>query len=145
MRNREFRDEYSYKPRNTKNCWQRPKVRGARKYFCLISSREYDTIEPFIMQSSELRGKEGPSRDCPTRGSIPYITTKPRHYYICQKDFADRTLIYLSLVRLCQCLANTEVDAHSYLLDGTQAPNEGARKSNQGAKGVCNPIGGTKI
>ena len=24
------------------------------------------------------------------------------------------------LVRLCQCLANTEVDAHSHLLDGTQ-------------------------
>jgi hypothetical protein len=26
-------------------------------------------------------------------GSIPYTTTKPRHYCICQKDFADRTLI----------------------------------------------------
>jgi hypothetical protein len=25
-------------------------------------------------------------------GSIPYSTTKPRHYFICQKDFADRTL-----------------------------------------------------
>jgi hypothetical protein len=31
-----------------------------------------------------------------------------------------RTLVYLSLVRLCQCLANTEVDAHSHLLDRTQ-------------------------
>jgi hypothetical protein len=28
----------------------------------------------------------------------------------------------LSLVRLCQCLANTEVNAHSHLLDGTQGP-----------------------
>jgi hypothetical protein len=37
--------------------------------------------------------KEGPSRDCPTQGSIPYTTTKPRHYCIYQKDFADRTLI----------------------------------------------------
>jgi hypothetical protein len=27
-----------------------------------------------------------------------------------------------SLVRLCQCLTNTEVDAHSHLLDGTQGP-----------------------
>jgi hypothetical protein len=35
----------------------------------------------------------GPSRDSPTRGSIPYTTTNPRHYSICQKDFADRTLI----------------------------------------------------
>jgi hypothetical protein len=49
----------------------------------------------------------------------PYTTTKPRHYCICQQDFADRTLF---LVRLCQCLANTELDAHSHLLDGTQGP-----------------------
>jgi hypothetical protein len=27
---------------------------------------------------------------------------------------------YSSLVKLCQCLANTKVDAHSHLLDGTQ-------------------------
>jgi hypothetical protein len=25
-------------------------------------------------------------------------------------------------VRLCQCLANTEVDVHSHLLDETQGP-----------------------
>jgi hypothetical protein len=42
-------------------------------------------------------------------------------------------------------LANTEVDAHSHLLDETRAPNEGARESTQGAKGVCNPIGRTTI
>jgi hypothetical protein len=36
--------------------------------------------------------------------------------------FPDRTLIYLSLVRLCQFLANTEVDGHSHVLDGTQRP-----------------------
>jgi hypothetical protein len=28
----------------------------------------------------------------PHPGSISYTTTKPRHNYICQKDFADRTL-----------------------------------------------------
>ena len=49
------------------------------------------------------------------------------------------------LVRLCQCLANTEVGARSHLLDGTQGPNEGARESTQGAEGVGNPIGGTTI
>jgi hypothetical protein len=49
------------------------------------------------------------------------------------------------LVRLCQCLANTEVGARSHLLDGTQGPNEGARESTQGAKRVCNPIGATAI
>ena len=73
-------------------------------------------------QSLELRQKDRLSRDYPTRGSIPYTTTKPRHYCICQKDFADRTLTQISLVRLCQCLANTEVDAHSHQLDGTQGP-----------------------
>ena len=30
--------------------------------------------------------------------------------------------IALSLVSLCQCLENTEVDSHSQLLDGTQGP-----------------------
>jgi hypothetical protein len=50
----------------------------------------------------------------------------------------------MSLVRLCRGLANTEVDAHSQLLDH-RAPNGGARESSQGAKGICNPIGGTTI
>jgi hypothetical protein len=53
-------------------------------------------------------------------------------------------MIYLSLVRLCWGLANTEVDAHSYWMDH-RAPNGGARESNQGTKGVCNPIGGTTM
>jgi hypothetical protein len=48
-------------------------------------------------------------------------------------------------VRLCQGLANTEVDAHSQLLDGSQGPNGGARESTPGAKGICNPIGGTTL
>jgi hypothetical protein len=30
--------------------------------------------------------------------------------------------LQICLVRLCQCLANTEVDVHSHLLDGTQSP-----------------------
>jgi hypothetical protein len=77
--------------------------------------------------------EERPSKDCPTQGSTPYTTTKPRHYCICQQDFADRTLIELSLVRLCQCLAITEVDAHSHLLMEHGAPNEGARESTQGS------------
>jgi hypothetical protein len=29
----------------------------------------------------------------PHQRSIPYTTTKPRHYFICQQDFADRTLL----------------------------------------------------
>jgi hypothetical protein len=32
----------------------------------------------------------------------------------------------------------------SYWMDN-RAPNGGARESNQGVKGICNPIGGTTI
>jgi hypothetical protein len=39
------------------------------------------------------RQKDGPCRDCPIRGCIPYSTTEGRHNCICQQDFADRTLI----------------------------------------------------
>jgi hypothetical protein len=41
----------------------------------------------------------------------------------CQQEPADRSLILLCPVRLCQCLTNTEVDAfYSHLLDGAQGP-----------------------
>jgi hypothetical protein len=42
-------------------------------------------------------------------------------------------------------MANTEVNAHSHLLDETHGPKEGARENTQGAKGVGNPIGGSTI
>jgi hypothetical protein len=42
-------------------------------------------------------------------------------------------------------MANTEVDAHSQVLGGTQGANGGAIEITQEAKGVCNPIGGTTI
>jgi hypothetical protein len=58
----------------------------------------------------------------PHPGIHPIFNHKPRHYYICQEDFADMSLTQLFLVRLCQCLTNTEVDAHSHVLDGTQGP-----------------------
>jgi hypothetical protein len=63
------------------------------------------------------RLKKRLSRDCPTWGSIPYTVTKDRHYCGCQQVLADRSLIYLSPERLCQCLTNTEVDAFSQPLD----------------------------
>jgi hypothetical protein len=43
-------------------------------------------------------------------GIHPINKSQPRHYCICQQGFADRTLI--SLVRLCQYLANRKVDVH---------------------------------
>jgi hypothetical protein len=57
------------------------------------------------------------SRD-PSHNQLP--NTDP--HCIHQQDFAERTQIELSLVRLCWGLANTEVDAHSQLLDGSQGP-----------------------
>jgi hypothetical protein len=42
-----------------------------------------------------------------------------------QQEPTDRSLIQLSPVRLCQYLANTEVDAHSHPLDGAQVPCNG--------------------
>jgi hypothetical protein len=46
----------------------------------------------------------------------------------CQQEPADRSLISLSPVRLCHCLANTEVDAHSHPLEKHKVPSEGARQ-----------------
>jgi hypothetical protein len=51
----------------------------------------------------------------PHPGIHPIYKHRTQALLYIQQDFADRTL-----VRLCQCLANTEVDAHSHLLDGTQ-------------------------
>ena len=95
-------------------------------------------------QCLELSQKEGPSRDCPTQGSTQKTTTKPRHYCRCQQELADRRLTRLSPERFYQCLSNTEMDAHSHLLE-YRVPNEGARESTQGAEGVCSPLGGTTI
>ena len=56
----------------------------------LFSFLEWGTKYPWKelqRQSLRLRQKERPSRDCATRVSIAYTTTKPRHYCICQKNF----------------------------------------------------------
>jgi hypothetical protein len=45
--------------------------------------------------------------------------------------------------RLCQCLANTEVNGTVIYKIEHRAPNGEARESTQGAEGVYNPIGGT--
>jgi hypothetical protein len=56
----------------------------------------------------EQRLKERPSRDCPTWRSIPYTDSKSRHYGGCYEVLADRSLMYLSLERLCQSLRNKD-------------------------------------
>jgi hypothetical protein len=59
----------------------------------------------------EQRLKERPFRDCPTWGSIPYITTKSG-VIGCWEVLADGSLIWLSPERLGQSLINTEAEAH---------------------------------
>ena len=58
----------------------------------------------------------------PDLGPIPYTVTKFRHYCGFQQVLTDRALISLSPERFCQCLTNSEVDAHSQPLDWAQGP-----------------------
>jgi hypothetical protein len=89
--------------------------------------------------------KDRPSRDYNTWGSIPQSATKHKHYCTCQQYFAERTLIYLSRVRLCQCLEIQKWMLTVIYRMEHRAPNGGARESTQGADVLCNPIGGTTI
>jgi hypothetical protein len=63
-----------------------------------------------------------------TMQRLPHLGIHPINYHQtqtlgrCQKEPADRSLIYLSPARLCQCVANTEVDAHSHSLERAQGP-----------------------
>jgi hypothetical protein len=38
-----------------------------------------------------------------------------------------------------------QLKTHKWMLTVIRAPNGGARESTQGAKGICNPIGGTTL
>jgi hypothetical protein len=68
-------------------------------------------------QSVEQRLKERASGDCPIWGSIQHADTKPRHYCRIPEVLADRSLMQLSLERLCQFLTNTDVDIYSQTLN----------------------------
>jgi hypothetical protein len=54
---------------------------------------------------------------------LPYLGIHPINNHQTQTllwmstELADRSLIKLSPERLCQCLTNTEMDAHSHPLD----------------------------
>ena len=109
------REEQSKATRRKTNAW------------ILHSSLEQGTKYPrkeLQRQSLELRRKDGPSRDCPTRDPSHNQPPNTDTIAYARKIFVERILLYLSLVRLCQCLANIEVDAHSHLLDGTHDPQQ---------------------
>jgi hypothetical protein len=68
------------------------------------------------------RLKEGPSRDCPTCGSILSADTKPLHCCCCQLVLAERNLVWLFHGRFCQHQTNADVDAQSQPPDSAQGP-----------------------
>ena len=58
----------------------------------------------------------------PHPGIHPIISHQTQTLWHMPTCFLLKGPSYSTLVRLCQCLANTEVDAHSHLLNGTQGP-----------------------
>ena len=92
-----------------------------------------------------IETKFGADPEGTTIQRLPYLGIHPINCHQTQslgryqQEPADRSLIELSPVRLCQCLANTEVDAHSHQLDGAQNPQEGAREIHRELKGTEAP------
>jgi hypothetical protein len=96
----------------------KPKKKEDQNMNASVLLRRGNKIQEEIWrQRVEQRLKKRPSRDCPTWGSILYPATKPGCYCGCWEVLADGNLIWLSLKRLCQSLANTEVEACSQPLD----------------------------
>ena len=60
----------------------------------------------------------------PHLGIHPIYNQQTQTLFGCHQVLADRSLIWLSPKRLCQCQINTEVDAHSHPLDKAQVPQK---------------------
>jgi hypothetical protein len=101
----------------------------------------------------ELRRKDGLSREHPTQGYIPQSATKPRHYCICQKDFAEGSLIAVSYEAMPVPGKYRRGCSQSSIKWNTEPPMEKLEKApnvlkgsaTQGAEGVYNPIFETTI
>jgi hypothetical protein len=71
-----------------------------------------------ILMEGDTEVKFGAEPEGTTIQRLPHLGIHPINNHQtqtlgrCQQDLADRSLIYLSPVRLFQCLTNTEVDAH---------------------------------
>jgi hypothetical protein len=82
-------------------CGERPTVsyktqeegRPMSEYLFLLRMWSKIPMEGVTETKFGAETDKGPSRNCPTWGSIPYITTEPRHYCTFQQDLADWTLI----------------------------------------------------
>ena len=89
-------------------------------------------------QRVEQKLKECPSRDCHTWGSIPYAAIKPIPYCWYQEVLADRSLIQMSLERLCQRYRSIEIQmlAAKHWTEHWSL-NRGIRAKTEGAEDVC--------
>ena len=69
-----------------------------------------------ILMEEVTKTKFGAKTDPPETAppGDPSHKQPSNHDYGCQQDLADRSLIKLSPESLCQCLTNTEVNAHSH-------------------------------
>ena len=87
----------------------------------------------------EQRLKKGPSRDCPTWGSILSADIKPWHCCCFQEAFAVRNLVRLFPGRFCQHLTNADLDAWSQPSDWVQGPQWGSWWKNWRSRGWSQP------
>jgi hypothetical protein len=80
-------------------------------FFCLVEALQFYEV-PFVILDLITQATGVLSRNfSPVPISSRLILT-----------FSSISFSISGFVRLCQCLTNTEVDAHSHLLDGTQGP-----------------------
>jgi hypothetical protein len=69
----------------------------ARRFWAdVIQTPREHKCQPRLLNPEKLSitiDGERPSRNCPTKGSIQYTVTEPRHYCGCQQVLADRSLL----------------------------------------------------
>jgi hypothetical protein len=92
-----------------------------------------------------LRQKEGPSRDCPTwdpshkQPPNPDTNAYASKIFLTWPWYSCLLWVYASAWKIQKWMLTV-----IYWMEH-RSPNESSRESTQGAKGVCNLIGGTKI
>jgi hypothetical protein len=101
-----------------------------------LKKKEDQIVDPWILlrkknkipMEAVTETKVGAETEGMTIQKLPHLGIHPINNHQTQillqmpTRAADRRLIQLSHVRLCQCLTNREVDAHSHPLDGAQGP-----------------------
>jgi len=143
--------DISTKSQNTQDTIHRPheaQEEGRPKCGCFSHSyngeQKYSQEEMWT-QSLEQRLKERPFRDCPTWGSIPYMTTNPYNTVDAKKWMLIGTLyncLLRSSTRTWQ-IQKRMLTANHWTENGV--PSGGVRETAKVAEEVCNLIRRTAI